>query len=269
MVELAPGTVVRVVNPSQVVKVSAPGFVRGVAVLTGQPGPAGPPGSTGPAGPAGPAGPTGAASTVPGPAGPAGPAGAASTVPGPAGPAGTNGVGVPTGGTAGQVLAKNSATNYDTAWTTPSGGGGTGSQLCPPVIYNPATFTTVSATGTNADIDATNLAITFTATTTAAIITLSGVGASGSAGYYWSLRQGTTDIAGSSRLTSSSVAGGVSVTVTIKVTGLTIGNSYTYKWAHRHGGGASSIRFGGPSGSEFSGSATTYAGPATMEARSA
>ena len=31
---------------------------------------------------------------------------------------------LPTGGTTGQVLAKNSATNYDVAWTTVSGGGG-------------------------------------------------------------------------------------------------------------------------------------------------
>jgi hypothetical protein len=40
------------------------------------------------------------------------------------GPAGTNGTGVPTGGTTGQVLAKNSNTNFDTAWVTASGGGG-------------------------------------------------------------------------------------------------------------------------------------------------
>lgn len=40
--------------------------------------------------------------------------------PGPAGPAG---VGVPVGGTTGQVLAKNSSTNYDTVWVNPSGGG--------------------------------------------------------------------------------------------------------------------------------------------------
>jgi len=40
---------------------------------------------------------------------------------GPQGPQGPQGAGVPTGGTAGQVLAKNSSTNYDTSWTsTPS-----------------------------------------------------------------------------------------------------------------------------------------------------
>jgi hypothetical protein len=36
---------------------------------------------------------------------------------------GADGVGVPVGGTTGQVLAKLSATNFDTAWVAPSGGG--------------------------------------------------------------------------------------------------------------------------------------------------
>jgi hypothetical protein len=35
-----------------------------------------------------------------------------------AGTAGTNGQGVPTGGTVGQVLRKNSSTNYDTSWVS-------------------------------------------------------------------------------------------------------------------------------------------------------
>lgn len=40
------------------------------------------------------------------------------------GPPGTPGVGVPVGGTTGQSLTKKSGTNYDTEWTTVSGGGG-------------------------------------------------------------------------------------------------------------------------------------------------
>jgi microcystin-dependent protein len=90
----------------------------------GPPGPTGPTGSVGPAGATGPAGPTGAASTVPGPTGPTGATGPQ----GPQGPTGTTGAqgpagqGVPTGGTAGQVLTKNTGTNYDTGWTTPAGG---------------------------------------------------------------------------------------------------------------------------------------------------
>lgn len=47
------------------------------------------------------------------------------------GPQGAAGVGVPVGGTTGQVLAKNSNTNYDTHWITDAAGtpGGTGGQI--------------------------------------------------------------------------------------------------------------------------------------------
>jgi hypothetical protein len=67
--------------------------------LSGQQGTTGPQGATGSQGPQGPAGSTGPA--------------------GPQGNTGATGAGVPTGGTANQVLAKNSATNYDTGWVTP------------------------------------------------------------------------------------------------------------------------------------------------------
>src|SRR5262245_3136838 len=96
----------------------------------GPPGPQGEPGPTGPEGPAGTAGVDGAQ----GPQGDPGPAGADGTT-GPQGPQGVPGVpgtpgadgspgpGVAAGGTSGQVLAKNSATDYDTGWITPAGGG--------------------------------------------------------------------------------------------------------------------------------------------------
>ena len=48
---------------------------------------------------------------------------------GPQGATGAAGVGVPAGGTTGQVLAKVSATNYDTQWVT--GGGGSGDVVGP------------------------------------------------------------------------------------------------------------------------------------------
>lgn len=44
--------------------------------------------------------------------------------PGPAGPTGPAGAGVPTAGTTGQILAKNSNTNFDTVWIDDTGGGG-------------------------------------------------------------------------------------------------------------------------------------------------
>lgn len=80
-------------------------------------GPQGPQGETGPQGPKGDTGPQG-------PQGETGPKGAtgATGPEGPQGPAGPDGVGIPTGGTTGQVLSKASGTDYDTEWTTPSGG---------------------------------------------------------------------------------------------------------------------------------------------------
>lgn len=57
-----------------------------------------------------------------GPTGPSGPTG-------PAGADGVDGVGVPVGGTTGQVLAKNSNTDYDTEWVNQSGGAVTLSDL--------------------------------------------------------------------------------------------------------------------------------------------
>lgn len=57
-----------------------------------------------------------------GPAGPIGPTGPSGT--GPTGPSGSNGVGIPAGGLTGQVLTKLSNLNYDTGWSTVSGGGG-------------------------------------------------------------------------------------------------------------------------------------------------
>jgi hypothetical protein len=47
-------------------------------------------------------------------------------------------VGVPTGGSAGQVLAKIDATDYNTAWVTPSVGGGGGNHLTTVVVTVPS-----------------------------------------------------------------------------------------------------------------------------------
>lgn len=93
-----------------------------VQVTQGTTGPQGPKGDTGATGPQGPKGDTGAT----GPAGPTGPAGAdgAPGATGPKGDQGDPGQGVPVGGTTGQVLAKASATDYDTEWVDESGGTG-------------------------------------------------------------------------------------------------------------------------------------------------
>ena len=83
---------------------------------TGPEGPQGPQGEigeTGATGPQGPKGDTGETGAT-GPQGPQGETGAT----GPQGPQGPAGEGVPTGGSAGQVLIKDSATDYDTSWTS-------------------------------------------------------------------------------------------------------------------------------------------------------
>jgi hypothetical protein len=117
------------INPVYMLEVPIPApydLVINELGLQGTPGAPGPPGATGPAGP------PGAASTVPGPQGPPGTTGATGPQ-GPTGPAGTNGTngapgapgpGVAVGGTLDQILAKASATDYDTKWVAaPSGGG--------------------------------------------------------------------------------------------------------------------------------------------------
>jgi len=82
-------------------------------------------GAAGPPGPPGPIGPPGADSTVPGPPGPQGAKGDKGDPgnPGSPGPPGPAGPGVPIGGGTGQVLTKNSATDYDTIWSTPAAAG--------------------------------------------------------------------------------------------------------------------------------------------------
>lgn len=91
-----------------------PQGVKGDKGDTGDTGPQGPIGLTGPTGPQGPQGLKGdTGDTGPiGPTGPTGPTGAT----GATGPQGPAGAGVPTGGTSGQILAKNTATDYDTVW---------------------------------------------------------------------------------------------------------------------------------------------------------
>lgn len=104
---------------------------------TGDAGPAGPQGEIGPAGPKGDTGDTGGLGPtgLTGPQGPIGPEGPQGDE-GPQGPAGADGAdgedgapgaagppgpGVPVGGATGQVLAKNSVTDYDTEWVDASG----------------------------------------------------------------------------------------------------------------------------------------------------
>jgi hypothetical protein len=95
-------------------------------------------------------GPVTGATGPPGAAGSTGPAG-------PTGPTGATGAGVPTGGTTGQVLEKNSSTNYDTSWVTPSGGGGGAGLL------GSATITSLFSTTSSTPVQVTGLSVTVSA----------------------------------------------------------------------------------------------------------
>ncbi len=107
----APGT------PSTVPGPTGPQGATGPQGPQGEPGPAATIGSTGATGASGVPGASGA-SGVPGTPGAQGATGASGTPGGvgATGATGTPGQGVPTGGTAGQVLAKNSGTNFDAGW---------------------------------------------------------------------------------------------------------------------------------------------------------
>ena len=127
------------------------------AVLTGEAGPQGPEGPQGPAGekgdtgeigpigPEGPVGPKGdtGAQGAEGPQGPQGPIGET----GPKGDTGPAGPGVPAGGTAGQVLTKVDGSDYNTKWTTPSGGGAVKSINQQHLTFYPSTDTLTLAAG--------------------------------------------------------------------------------------------------------------------------
>jgi hypothetical protein len=119
--------------------VPGPAGAQGPAGATGPQGPAGPTGATGPQGPQGNPGATGAAGPQgnPGPTGLQGPQGN----PGSPGATGAAGPGVPAGGASGQLLAKNSAADYDTLWVPPpSGGGGAAAD---PTVFGFSTWTAV------------------------------------------------------------------------------------------------------------------------------
>lgn len=127
--------------------------------------------------------------------------------------------------------------------------------------YDPAviaTYTTTSATAV--DVDAANLAVTFTAPPSGnVVVTLNAECniADATSNQYWTLRDGSGVVAGVPRpafiLGESTAA--ERVTAMFKVTGLTPGTSYTWKWAFLRSGTSANCNL-------FAGGA---AGPASMK----
>lgn len=156
------------------------------------------------------------------------------------------------------------ATTYlrgDGSWATPSGGGGGPTALLAVKQHRPSTTASYSTTSTTyADVDATNLVVTFTAPASGQVLVrLNAYAATGaSTGLDWNLRDSVGDVANTGTATYSGGSVEFRRTVTMVVSGLTAGTSYTWKWGHRRESGT--------------GGATTYAGlrfPAVMEIWSA
>lgn len=125
------------------------------------------------------------------------------------------------------------------------GASGASAELIGLTSYKPGTETDTSTTNTTAtDVDATNLVVTFTVPASGSVLVrLSALCHGASNGIYniWSLREGSGNVAG------SDMGGGVISTAsqgrtrTVKITGLTPGESKTWKWAQRTSNGANSV----------------------------
>lgn len=128
------------------------------------------------------------------------------------------------------------------------------------VRYNPATSSAFSTTSsTFADVSTSNLAVTFTPTSTGKVlVVLEGYGRpdSTSTTLAWNLRDGSGDVAGTNRLIYQATQR-ARLRTSIYLSGLTPGQSYTYKWGFASTDNTNAVRIQqGVSGGE---------GPSIME----
>lgn len=141
-----------------------------------------------------------------------------------------------------------------------TGGGSSSGGLLATHSYNPATTASVAASTTAlADVDATNMAITFTVPASGQVLVrLTGYAVVGgsSTSIGWGLREGTTEVANKGILYTYSGSGEGAYTAAFVISGLTPGAQKTYKWAHRRPTGTNAVytQAGG------------WQGPAVMEA---
>jgi hypothetical protein len=137
----------------------------------------------------------------------------------------------------------------DGTWAAASGGGG----LLARTSYNPTTNVSIATTSTAlVDVDATNLAVTFTAISSEVdVIVDAGVMHDTAAGYAaWGLRGGAVDVAEPRYVlyAASTATVQTRVRTAMRAKGLTVGNSYTFKLAHRATAGAARVIAGPDSG---------------------
>ena len=134
---------------------------------------------------------------------------------------------------------------------TSSGGG-----LLASTSRDHASIQSVATTSTSfADVDATNLAVTFEVPDSGEVIVVMNaiVGNSSVNSAFWGLREGGANVAGSD-MSMWQIVGAARVTYHCKITGLTPGASKTWKWSHAVNGGATFTLYYG-----------AELGPATME----
>lgn len=155
----------------------------------------------------------------------------------------TSVAGIPSGGAAGQALVKTTATDYAAGWSVIPGTILAYNQFMPPADNS---YYSSSVSANYADIDATNMAITFTFPPSGVvlIILIASAYVNGNFQHYWALRDSGGDIANTSKYICSQV-GIVPGNHTIRLTG-SPGTSKTVKWAWKAGAGGTIYLFGGP-----------------------
>lgn len=150
------------------------------------------------------------------------------------------------------ILMADSAEATGVKWGTPNG------SLLAVTSYDPvslATYTTTS--GTSSDADATNLAATFTVPTSGNVLvrlTALGQVSAGSGAMFWQVRESTSVVSGDQQVCNATTAQNASRTTALRITGLTPGDSKTYKWGFHRDGTATGVFYAGG-----------VAGPAVIE----
>ena len=144
---------------------------------------------------------------------------------------------------------------------------GNGSGLIGLTAYNPAANTTVTSTSsTVSDVDATNALVSFVAPPSGIVLVrLTALQTSiSSSGYYWGLRSGTdTPVFMAGLGATTSIA---KMAVPGRVSGLTPGTTYNWKWCHRtyNNSATATIYYGQDSANSGSALWNPY-GPLMME----
>lgn len=121
--------------------------------------------------------------------------------------------------------------------------------------YKPTDTSPTTTSTSFVDVDATNLVVTFTAPASGIVLVRLEAASNQqtSGNHYWGLRDGSGDVAGT-QAAICGVLGAFSRTpATMRVSGLTPGTSYTWKWAWKVSSGTAGLFYG------------TGSGPATIE----